>query len=168
MTSRLIVPLLSSGLLAGCVSPAVVPLPIPDPAASAEVLVFRAYAFNAGGVTLSVGIGGQVFARLDNTEYVVATVPAGSVSVFVQARSAEATVVNLELKPKARTCLLTEAAGSNLAKVLFPPLLMASGYRFSLSEVACPDAAELGTYQKIDVQYRSSINPQPSSTTAEK
>jgi len=155
MNIRLHLPLSLVALLAaGCSSLPVVPLSAPDAANRAEVVIYRVYAFNAGGVSLSVGTGTQAFAKLDNTEYVVAFVPPGSRPFFVQARSAEPTTLALELKPGERVCLKTEADAGNLGKVLLPPLLIASGYRFTLEQVPCPSEGELAKYKRVNVEYR--------------
>ena len=138
----------------GCSSLPVVPLPTPDVANRAEVVIYRVYAFNAGGVSLTVGTGGQAFASLDNREYVAAFVPSGGRPFFVQARSADPTTLTLELKPGDRACLKTEADPGNLGKALLPPLLIASGYRFTLEQVPCPSEGEFAKYRRVNVEYR--------------
>jgi hypothetical protein len=141
-------------IAAGCSSLPVVPLSAPDVANRAEVLIYRVYAFNAGGVSLAVGTAGAAFASLKNTEYVLALVSPGSRTFFVQARSADPTTLTLELKPGERACLRTEADPRNLGKVLLPPLLIATGYRFTLEQVPCPSEDELAKYKRVNVEYR--------------
>ena len=138
----------------GCSSLPVVPLSAPDVANRAEVVIYRVYSFNAGGVSLTVGTGGQAFANLSNTEYVAAFVPPGSRPFFVQARSADPTTLTVELKPGERACLKTEADPGNLGKVLLPPLLIATGYRFTLEQVPCPSESEFAKYKRVNVEYR--------------
>ncbi len=144
----------------GCSSLPVVPLSAPDVANRAEVVIYRVYAFNAGGVSLTVGTGGQAFANLNNTEYVAAFVPPGSRPFFVQARSADPTTFTVELKPGERACLKTEADPGNLGKVLLPPLLIATGYRFTLEQVPCPSEGEFAKYKRVNVEYRCSLGVQ--------
>ena len=139
---------------AGCSSLPVVPLSGPDVANRAEVLIYRVYAFNAGGVSLAVGTGAEAFANLNNSEYVSAFVSPGTRTFFVQARSADPTTLTLELKPGERACLKTEADPRNLGKVLLPPLLIASGYGFTLEQVPCPSDSELAKYKHVNVEYR--------------
>lgn len=141
-------------LTAACSSLPVLPLSAPAAANRAEVIIYRVYALNAGGVSLAVGTGTQAFAKLDNTEYVVALVPPGSHPFFVQARNAQPTMLALELKPGDRVCLKTEADLGNLGKMLLPPLLIASGYRFTLEQVPCPSEDEFAKYKQVNVEYR--------------
>ena len=54
-----------------------------------------------------------------------------------------------------RVCLKTEADAGNLGRVLLPPLLIASGYRFTLEQAPCPSAAELAGYKRVDIDYQS-------------
>jgi hypothetical protein len=146
--------LLSTLLLAACSSVSLSPLPATDPANRAEVLIFRVYAFNAGGLSLAVGMGNEAFAKLENSEYVVALVAAGNADFFVQVRTAEPTRVRVNLKAGDEICLKTEADPENLGKVLLPPALMATGYRFTLAHVVCPSEAELLNYKRVSATYR--------------
>lgn len=132
------------------------PLPATDLNNRAEVLIFRVYAFNAGGVSLTVGMGNEAFVTLENSEYVIAEVAPGDADFFVQALSADPTKVRISSRAGARVCLKTEADPENLAKVLLPPLLMATGYRFTLADVACPNETELLKYKKVNATYRPS------------
>ena len=105
---------------AGCSSLPLSPLPSPDTSSRAEVLIYRAYAFNAGGVSLSVGIDGAAFAILGNSEYVTAWVAAGKHQVFVQARSADPTTLTVDARPRERVCLKTEADPATWERCCFP------------------------------------------------
>lgn len=139
--------------LAGCASQPVVAISKPSPSARAEVLVFRESSFIAGGVSLAVGTNGAAFASLSNSDYVVAELAPGDREVFVQARSAEPTRVQVKLQHGARTCLRTSASPSTVAKVAVPIALIATGYHFYLDEVPCPSSEELAKYKRIPVSY---------------
>lgn len=141
-------------LIAGCSSLPLAPLAAPDVANRAEVVIYRVYAFNAGGVPLAVGTGGQAFASLGTSEYVAAFVPPGSHAFFVQAGSANPATVSVALKSGERACLKTEADPANLGKVLLPPLLMATGYAFTLEQTPCPSEVDLAKYKRVNVEYR--------------
>jgi hypothetical protein len=141
-------------MTAGCSSLPIEQLSAPDAANRAEVVIYRVYAFNAGGVSLTVGTDGKAFASLNNSEYVAAFVSPGAHAFFVQARNADPTKVTIELKRGERACLKAEADPGNLGKVILPPLLMATGYGFTLAPAACPSDAELAKYKRVDVEYR--------------
>lgn len=144
---------LAAASLAGCASQPVVAISKPAPTASAEVLVFRESSFIAGGVSLAVGTNGVAFASLSNSDYVVAEVSPGALEVFVQARTAQPTRVQVKPQHGARTCLRTSASPSTLAKTAIPITLIATGYHFYLDEVPCPSVEELAKYQRIPVTY---------------
>ncbi len=138
--------------LAGCSLP-VVAIAKPSPTAQAEVIVFRESSFIAAGVSLTVGAGNVAFARISNSEYVSANLPAGEQDIFVQARSAEPTIVHLSLKHGSRVCLRTTSSSDTVAKVFVPITLMATGYHFDLDEVPCPSADGFAKYTQVPVNY---------------
>ena len=139
--------------LAGCASQPIVALPKPSALAQAEVLVFRESSFIAGGVSLAVGTGTAAFASLSNSDYVIVNVPSGERDIFVQARTAEPTRLQLKLQHGSRVCLRTSASPSTIAKVALPIALIATGYHFYLDEVPCPSSEELAKYSKVTVAY---------------
>lgn len=139
--------------LAGCASQPIVAIPKPPPSARAEVVVFRESSLIAGGVSLAVGANGSAFAALSNSDYVVADMAPGEREIFVQARSAEPTRVQVKLQHGSRVCLRTSASPSTVAKVAVPIVLIATGYHFYLDEVPCPSAEELAKYKLIPVSY---------------
>ena len=140
-------------LLAGCASQPMVAIQKPYPSARAEVLIFRESSFIAGGVSLAVGTGGAAFAALSNSDYVIAEFPPGEREVFVQARTAKPTQVQVKLQHGSRVCLRTSASPSTLAKVAVPVALIATGYHFYLDEVPCPPPEGLSKYRLIPVSY---------------
>lgn len=144
---------LAAALLVGCAGQMVVAIPKPLPSARAEVLVFRDSSFIAGGVSLAVGTGGTAFASLSNSDYVIAEFSPGERDVFVQARTANPTKLQVKLQHGSRVCLRTSASPSTLAKVAVPFALIATGYHFYLDEVHCPTVAELAKYKLIAVPY---------------
>jgi hypothetical protein len=139
--------------LAGCASQPVVAIPKPSASARAEVLVYRESSFIAGGVSLAVGTSGTAFASLSNSDYVVAEMSPGEREIYVQARSAEPTRVQVKLQHGSRTCLRTSASPSTVAKVAIPITLIATGYHFYLDEVPCPSTEELSKYKLLPVSY---------------
>jgi uncharacterized protein YceK len=139
--------------LTGCSSVPVVAISKPSPNAQAEVLIFRDSAFIAGAVSLTVGTGDKAFAKISNSEYVSVYLPVGAQDIFVQARSADPTKVNLALQHGSRVCLRTSSSSSTLAKIALPVSLIATGYHFYLDEVPCPSAEELAKYLQVPVNY---------------
>jgi|GEM_PF-1683416 len=146
-------PFIAAALLAGCASQPVVPIAKPSPSARAELLIFRDASFIAGGVSLAVGTGASAFASLSNGDYVIAAFPPGDREVFVQARTAQPTRLQVKLQHGARVCLRTSASPSTLAKAAVPVALIATGYHFYLDEVPCPTTEGLAKYQLIPVTY---------------
>lgn len=143
----------SALLLAGCASQPIVAIQKPSASAQTEVLVYRESSFIAGGVSLAVGTGSSAFASLSNAEYVLVNLPAGERDVFVQARSAEATRVRLNLQHGSRVCLRTSSSPSTVAKVALPITLAVTGYHFYLDVVPCPTAEVLSKYKQVAVAY---------------
>lgn len=107
----------------------------------------------AGGVSLAVGTGGSAFASLSNSDYVIADISPGEREIFVQARTAEPTKIQVKLKHGSRVCLRTSASPGTLAKVAVPITLILTGYHFYLDEVPCPSAEELAKYKLVPVSY---------------
>jgi hypothetical protein len=151
--ARSLMLVLALASLPGCSSLPVVSMPRPSATAQAEVLVYRESSFIAGGVSLAVGTGSAAFASISNSEYVVANLPSGDRDVFVQARTAEPTRVQLKLRHGTRTCLRTSSSPSTIAKVVVPITLMATGYHFYLDEVPCPSTEQLSKYKQVFVTY---------------
>ncbi|XHS78307.1 hypothetical protein ACFJGW_21760 [Burkholderiaceae bacterium UC74_6] len=151
--ARILPGALAIASLAGCASQPVVAIPEPPSSARAEVLVFRESSFIAGAVSLAIGTNGAAFASLSNSDYVVAELVPGDREIFVQARSAEPTKVQLKLQHGSRVCLRTSASPSTVAKVVVPVTLIATGYHFYLDEVPCPSAEVLAKYKLIPVSY---------------
>lgn len=71
-----------------------------------EVLFFRESAFIAGGVPLTVGADGAAFAEVRNGHLVRALLAAGEHEIFVQARSAEPT--KLQVVARAGSTILDQ------------------------------------------------------------
>lgn len=140
--------------LAGCASAPVSPLTRPGTESQGEVIVFREYAFAAGGVGLAVGANNSAFASIGNDEKVRAAFPLGSQEFFVQARSAEPTKLLVNVQKESPVCLRTSASPSTYAKVAVPIALIATGYHFYLDEVPCPAKEELAKYRDVPVTYR--------------
>lgn len=140
--------------LAGCASTPVAPLAQPAAGTEGEVIVFREYAFAAGGVGVTVGAGGSGFVVLANDQKVRARVPAGEYEIFAQARTAEPSKVRIQVAKGETVCLRTSANPNTFGKVLIPPVLMLTGYHFYLDRVPCPTEAELAKYKDVAVTYR--------------
>lgn len=140
--------------LAGCASAPLMPLTRPNVDSQGEIVVFREYAFAAGGVGLTVGANNAAFASLGNTEKVRAFLPLGSHDLFVQARAAEPTTLKVNIQPGSLVCLRASANPSTYAKVVIPITLMVTGYHFYLDEVACPSTQELAKYKDVQVTYK--------------
>lgn len=155
MKSRYLLSLCGLAVLAGCSSMPIGRLKQTEPANRAEIVIYRESSFNAGGVSLVVGIDGEAFASLSNSDYAAAFISPGAYTAFVRARSAEPTTLKLEIKAGQRRCMKTIADSGNLAKVLVPALLIASGYRFTLEEVPCPSNGELAKLSKVNVEYQT-------------
>ncbi len=141
-------------LLTSCASTPIVPLSKPAADTQGEVIVFREYAFAAGGMGLKVGAFDNVFAMLDNDEKVRASFPAGSHEFFVQARNAEATRLRIEVRKGTTVCLRASASSDTYLKAAVPVSLMLTGYHFYLSQVPCPPPEELAKYKDVEVRYR--------------
>ena len=141
-------------LLTGCASVPLVQPRMPDASNRAEVVIFRESAFNAGGVGVSFGADEQAFVTLGNSEYASIFIPPGTYKFFVRARSADPTTLSQTLKAGDRRCLRTVADPSNLAKVVIPIVMMASGYGFLLEELPCPSGDQLAKYSRVDVEYQ--------------
>lgn len=155
MNKSRLAPLALVAALSACSSTPIVLLQRPDVSSRAEVTVYRDYAFNAGGVSLAVGVGSSAFAILENSEYVFVELPPGMQEFFVRARSADPTLLKLSLDPGSHTCLRAVADPGNLGKVLLPPLLMASGYHFLLERTTCRSDELLAKYKQVPVRYRA-------------
>jgi hypothetical protein len=140
-------------LLAGCASAPLVKPPLPDASNRSEVIVLRDRALNAGGVGLTFGVDEQAYLTLSNGDYASVYVTPGLHRFFVQARSAEPTVLSVELKPGERRCLRTVADAANLGRAVVPLALMTMGYSFLLDEVKCPSAEQLSKRSRVDVEY---------------
>lgn len=138
--------------LTGCSSKPISRLQAPDPSSRAEIVVYRESSFNAGGVPVSFGADGETYATLSNDEYTSIYFRPASYNFFVRARTADPTILKLDLKSAERRCLKTIADPVNLGKVLVPILLMSSGYRFRLEEVKCPEK-DLAKYSFIKIEY---------------
>ena len=141
-------------LLTSCASTPIAPLPRPAADTQGEVIIFREYAFAAGGMGLKVGADDKVFAMLDNNEKVRASFPTGSHEYFVQARSAEATRLRIDIRKGATVCLRTSASSDTYLKVVVPVTLMLTGYHFYLSQIPCPPPEELAKYKDVEVSYQ--------------
>lgn len=141
-------------VLAGCASRPVAPIVRAAPDTEGEVIVYREWAFAAGGVGVTVGAGGSGFVVLANDEKVRARLPAGEHEIFAQARTAEPSKVRVNVEKGATVCLRTSASPSTYAKTVIPITLMATGYHFYLDRVPCPTEAELGRYKDVAVTYR--------------
>lgn len=135
--------------LAGCGSTPVVPLPRTADDSGGEVVIFREWAFAAGGVSVAVGTGGGAFASLGNSEKARAVFPPGAHEIFVQALSAEPSTVRVMVKRGATVCLRTSASPSTSARFPKP-----REYDFYIDEVRCPSAAELARYKDVAVSYQ--------------
>jgi hypothetical protein len=151
--SKFVLLALLSFALAGCASPPVSKLQLPDPTTRAEVLVFREYTFNAGGVTLAFGANNNALVKLENSEFASILLAPGTYNFFVQARTAKPTVATTTLKAGDRKCLRAVADPGNLTRVIVPFLMMSTGYLFLLNEVRCPSNAELAKYSRVNVDY---------------
>jgi hypothetical protein len=141
--------------LTGCASIQTQALREASSADAAAITVFRVHAFNAGGVALGVGVNGTTFASLANDEYVTAKLPSGQQTVFVKASHGSPSSVSVALKPGDHLCFKTEADAANLGKVAMPPLLMITGYSFTLEQVSCPSTEALEKYKRVEVAYRT-------------
>lgn len=140
--------------LVGCAVVPATPLVRPSPDAQGEVVVFREWAFVAGGLELTVGAGQDAFASLANSEKVHALFPVGRHEIFVRMKGAEPTRVEIDVRKGERICLKTIASSSTYAKVIVPVALMASGYHFHLDAVPCPSQSELDKYKGVSVSYQ--------------
>ena len=140
--------------LAACASNPTFPLSRPSSQQQAEVLIYRESSIIAAGVTLTVGVNGRAVANMSNNEKVRALLPAGAHEIYVQARSAAPTKINVKLEPGTSACFRAIASTSTLAKGLVPIVLMASGYEFNLGQVACPEKAYLDKYKEQPVSYQ--------------
>lgn len=105
MSKSLLTPLVLALVLSACSSTPIVPLQQPDASSRADVTIYRDYAFNAGGVSLAVGVGSSAFAILENSEFVRVELPPGLQEFFVRARNADPTLLKLSLAPGSQTCL---------------------------------------------------------------
>lgn len=152
--ARILSLLAVAGALVGCASTPVSPLASPSVDTRGEVVVFREWAFAAGGVSLMVGAGDDTFASLKNSEKVRAWFPEGSHVIFVRAGRAEPTRVRIDVRRGGKVCLRTSSSPSTYAKVVVPIALMVSGYHFYLDEVPCPADERLAQYKDASVAYR--------------
>ena len=141
-------------LLVGCASAPVTPLSRTSADSQGEVIIYREYAFAAGGVGLAVGTKNAVFANINNDEKVRALLPVGAQELFVQARSAEPTKLTVNVQKSSPVCLRTSASPNTYAKVAIPITLIVTGYHFYLDEVPCPSSEVLGKYKDVVVTYK--------------
>lgn len=142
-------------LLAGCAGQPITPLARTSPDNQGEVVIYRESSFIAGAVPLAVGADSNAFASIGNSEYVRALLAPGKHEIFVRARSAEPTRLNISVALSGHVCLKTRSSSDTIAKVLVPPVLMASGYHFDLEEVSCPSETALEKYTLVPVSYAS-------------
>lgn len=143
----------STALLGACSSAPIHPVVRPAGEMQGELIVFREAAFAAGAVGLAVGTSGKAFASIGNSEKVRVALPVGKHEVFVQARTAEPTRVQVDVGRGGVVCLRTSSSPSTYAKVVVPIALMVTGYHFYLDEVPCPATEELGKYKDVAVIY---------------
>jgi hypothetical protein len=153
INARIGIPALVCALLSACSSAPLRPLPTPPAGNFGEVVVYREWAFAAGGIPLTVGVKDGGFVLLSNSEKVTARFPPGDHEVFVQARSSEPTRLRLTVKNGEVLCLRTSASPSTYGKVALPPILMITGYAFYLDEVPCPSHDELSKYKEVGPSY---------------
>lgn len=139
--------------IAGCASQPITSIPRPASDNQGEVIVYRESSFIAGMVSLTVGVGNDAIASVDNTEYVRILLPPGEHEIFVRARSADPTRLRITVSKNGRVCLRTSASSSALAKAIVPITLIATGYHFYLDELPCPNDADLQQYKAIPVVY---------------
>jgi hypothetical protein len=139
--------------IAGCASQPISSISRPAATSQGEVVIYRESSFIAGAVALTVGVGPDAFAKIDNSEYVRVLLAPGQHEIFVRARMGDPTQVSISLARDARVCLRTSASLSALAKVIVPVTLMASGYHFYLDEVPCPKDADFEKYKLVSVNY---------------
>ena len=137
----------------GCASQPVTSLLRPSAANQGELLIYRESSFIAGAVSLTVGVGSDAFATIDNSEYVRVQLAPGQHEIFVRARMADPTRLRISLARDARVCIRTSASPNTLAKVVIPVTLIARGYHFYLDEVPCPDDTVLAKYKLVPVNY---------------
>ncbi len=141
-------------VLAGCASAPITPLARPSADLQGEVIIFREYAFAAGGVGVAVGTDKAAFAIISNDEKVRALLPVGSQELYVQARSAEPTKLHVNVQKASPVCLRTSANPNTYAKVVIPLTLIVTGYHFYLDKVPCPSSEELAKYKDVPVTYK--------------
>ena len=153
--SRYLLSMCGLAVLTACSSMPISRLKHTEPGNRAEVVIYRESSFNAGGVSLALGIDGEAFATLSNSDYAAVYIPPGTYSFFVRARSAEPTTLKLEIKASQRRCMKTAADSENMIKVLVPVAMMVSGYRFTLDEVPCPSNGELAKLSRVTVEYQT-------------
>jgi hypothetical protein len=153
--TRIVVAALPCALLAACSSAPLKPLPAPIAGNFGEVVVYREWAFAAGGIPLTVGVKDGGFVLLSNSEKVTARLTPGEHEVFVQARSSEPTKLRIAVKNGDVLCLRTSASSSTYAKTALPPVLMITGYQFYLDEVPCPSHDELAKYKEVGPTYEA-------------
>jgi len=142
-------------LLAACSSVPLKPLPAPVAGESGEVVIYREWAFAAGGVGLTVGVEDVGFVTLSNSEKVSAKLSPGTREVFVQARSADPTRLRVNVRKGEIVCLRTSASPSTYARAVIPVVLIVTGYHFYLDEVPCPSVSELAKYEEVSPSYET-------------
>lgn len=79
--------------------------------------------------------------------------PPGQHEIFVRARSAEPTRLQITLSRNAQVCLRTSSSPTTLAKTFVPVSLIVSGYHFYLDEMPCPSDQALDTFKLVPVNY---------------
>lgn len=137
----------------GCTPVHIAPRESAPDANKAELVVFRASAFNAGGYTAIFGADREDYVRLGNDTYVELHLVPRTYEFFVRTNDADRPHrLAIELKQNDRKCL---EAYPNPSRLVRAPLLFLGnwlGSNFLLREVECPSPDKLASYLRLGAQ----------------
>jgi hypothetical protein len=117
------------------------------------LLVYREWAFNAGGADAVFGSAQKDWVALDTKSYVVLQIAPAPHEFFVRSTQADQPFVYKAVVSQGDTkCLRVFPNPNNFAKALAPISYMA-GNTFMLEEAACPSPETLVGFSKKSVTY---------------
>lgn len=121
---------------------------------NSEVLVYREYAFNAGGASLIFGIDKNDLVELYGDRYSILRLPVGEHTFFARSNGGDQPFsLQLQVKANERTCIKAFPNPANFAKSLMP-ISHLFGNSFLLERSACPTKEELAKFEQVLVTYK--------------
>ena len=153
MISRVAV-LGASVIAVGCTPARIVSLESPPEADRAELLVYRAFDYNAAGMAAIFGADRKDFLKLGTETYAELRLTPKTYEFFVRDDQADRPYrITIELKQNSRTCL---ELYPNPNRMLKAPLIFLGNWMnsdFLLMEVDCTTTQGINSYKNVAMHY---------------